>query len=63
MKYEKATVTIINMGDQDILTCSGEISKTYTPMNWGKIYTPPKQKQKASFGGWGWGWFGGWFHW
>ena len=24
MKYQKATVSIINLGNEDILTCSGE---------------------------------------
>ena len=61
MKFEKAKVTIINLGDQDILTCSGEIKGcnwTYPSCNgWNQPKTQTKQK---GYGGWG--WFG-WFHW
>ena len=59
MKFEKAKVTIINLGDQDILTCSGYDQKSfncYNPYN----NTNTKNTKKASHG-WGWGWFGGWF--
>ena len=44
MKYEKAMVTIINMGKEDILTCSGDSNNTSGKMGW--------------FSWWGWfGWF------
>ena len=58
MKYQKATVNIINLGNEDILTCSGE-------WNVGCPTTGKSQTKGKSGGlfGWGWGW-GGWFwHW
>ena len=65
MKFEKAKVTIINLGDQDILTCSGDdFNKKscyfYNPYSYTKTYTKTKTTKKSSFG-WGWGWFGGWW--
>ena len=45
MKYEKAMVTIINMGKEDILTCSGD--------------EPNNNCTGFNFWGW-WGWFS-WF--
>lgn len=61
MKYQKATVSIINLGNEDILTCSGE-QYTGCNTNWNVCYTNPQPKKKAS--SWGWWPFGGWFwHW
>ena len=36
MKYQKATVSIINLGNEDILTCSGE---QYTGCNYNWNHT------------------------
>ena len=63
MKYQKATVSIINLGNEDILTCSGE-QYTGCNYNWnhtsytgfGTTKTKPRY---TSF----WGGFWGWFHW
>ena len=62
MKYQKAMVTIINLGNEDILTCSG-YEKSY---NWPTCPTNnnnnKNQKGGGGFFGWGWGWgWGGWW--
>ena len=51
MKYQKATVSIINLGNEDILTCSGE-QYTGCNYNWNVCYTNPQPKKKASSWGW-----------
>ena len=64
MKIEKAKVTIISLGEQDILTCSGEVPQHMScmmPMGWGKpsytSWTTPKPKKSIGFG------FFSWFKW
>ena len=71
MKYEKAMVSIINLGNEDILTCSGQIGcvpqqQNYmsffamlNPMNWFKQYQP-QQQHKPTYTGYHNGWGGGW---
>ena len=55
MKYEKAMVTIINMGKEDILTCSGEGNNTTAKMGWfswwGWMNWFKPQKPSNPFGG------------
>ena len=56
MKYEKAMVKVINLGNEDILTCSTDWPTTTT--------TGSNKKKKGWFwgwGGWGWPWGGWWF--
>ena len=69
MKYEKAMVTIINMGKEDILTCSGdEPSNNCAGKNWWAGWWSwmswfKPQKPSNPFGGrtyGGGGWFGHW---
>ena len=51
MKYQKATVTIINMGNEDILTCSGEVG-----CNWPVTYPTNNNNKNQKAGGWCWPW-------
>ena len=53
MKYEKATVKIYDMGNEEILTCSGDIGHHNNCTTTGKT---------GLWGGWWswWNWFGWW---
>ena len=58
MKYEKAMVKVINLGNEDILTCSTDKGCTWPP----KTTTGSNKKKKNVGWGWGWGWpWGGWW--
>jgi len=60
MKYEKAKVTIINLGNEDILTCSGEQLTSCNTNNWQTTYfgySKPKPKHTGFLGWWGWFWW------
>ena len=78
MKYEKAMVSIINLGNEDILTCSGQFTGCNVTTqsngfmgllgffsNMFKPYQPPKTNYTGgNHSGWGNGWGGGWGkHW
>ena len=72
MKYEKAMLSIINLGNEDILTCSGEgehhdtaqcfsiMSFWQNLLGWMKPQTP-QWPQKPTYTGGGHGGWGGWW--
>ena len=63
MKYEKAKVTIINLGNEDILTCSGERPQYgCNTNNWQTMYYGHNNRQTRNIGSI-WVWFGGFKFW